>query len=149
MIAVHKRRRGAAMVETAIVLSTLLILLLGMFDLSLGVLRHNFLSDSARRLAREAVVHGRLAEADKTAWGTSTYVGTAADVSEIGDMVRPLLLTMNPEDVQVRVDWLSGSNEPGALVRVTITYTHAPMTSFVLGGADVELRAVSTMQIAH
>lgn len=141
-------RCGATMVETAIVLGTLLLLLLGMFDVALGVLRHNVISDAARRLARAAAVHGEMAENGMTTWGPTTYERTAADGSEMAATVRPLLITMQPEDVQLQIAWPDGSAEPGELVRVTVRYRHEPLVPLLVG-TNIELRAESTMLIAH
>ncbi len=60
------------MVEMAIVLLLFLTLVFGMLDLGLGVYRFNELSQAAREVAREAVVHGEYA--DKLGpWGPETF----------------------------------------------------------------------------
>ncbi len=55
------RRRGASMVEAAIILPVFLTLILGMLDLSTGVFRHQLVSQAARQGVRRAIVHGKLA----------------------------------------------------------------------------------------
>ncbi len=45
-------RRGASMVEAAIILPVFLTLILGMLDLSLGVFRHHVVSQAARQGVR-------------------------------------------------------------------------------------------------
>ena len=74
-------RRGAAMVETALVLNIYMLLILGTCDLGIAVHRNNTLSQAARHGARQASVHGALAAPSMAAWGPATYTGTAGDGS--------------------------------------------------------------------
>jgi hypothetical protein len=81
------------------------------FDLGLAAFRYNALAATARRVAREAVVHGGAAPPDRTAWGSGKYLGTAADVTEIAQSAAPLLATMPPSAVTIQVEWLDGNNQ--------------------------------------
>ena len=75
------------MVETAIVLSVYLMLILGTFDLGTATYRYNTLSQAARQGARQAIVHGSLASPAMTVWGPSTYNCTAGDGSAYAQAV--------------------------------------------------------------
>ncbi len=55
----NRRRRGAAVLETALVLPAFLIITLGTLDLGVGVFRYHVLAQVARHGARQAIVHGR------------------------------------------------------------------------------------------
>lgn len=143
-----RRRRGAALVEGALVLGTLLTLVLGMFDLSAAVHRHNLLSEAARRGAREAIVHGQQAAPARDVWGPSEYSVTADASSAIAETVRPLLVGMQPEDVTITLQWPDGSNKAPNRVRCRITTVYRPVTPFAIG-AEISLSATSTMPVAN
>ena len=142
-------RRGATIVESALVLTALALIVLGILDVGIAVLRYNALSDAARRLARAAIVHGAMAEPQHAAWGPAPFVATADDASEIAAAVRPWLIAAAPEDVSVQVEWIDGGNQPDQRVRVTLRYAHERFVPLLLGASPVPLEATSTMQIAH
>ena len=54
----HTRRRGATLLEAAIIIPVFLLFVLGTVDVGLAVLRYNILSQGARQGARTAMVHG-------------------------------------------------------------------------------------------
>src|ERR1700722_15022211 len=88
-------RRGVAAGEGAIVLRVFLLILFGMLDLGLLVLDYNTLSEAARRLARQAIVHGQMAAPAQSVWGPATVNGTAADGTEYATALSPELATFN------------------------------------------------------
>lgn len=144
----RKDRRGAVLVEGAVVLSVLLLLLFGILDLGLAVARHDVLAATARDVARAAIVRGAAATPELVAWGPATYSGTAADSSEIAQAVVASLAVMTPAEVAVDVTWPDGGNQEGNRVRVELRYVHQGLTLLGLGGG-LNLRAESTMQIVH
>ena len=83
------RRRGAVVVEGAIVLTSLIVILFGMLDLALLVLESNTLAEAARRLCRQAVVHGQMAAPRMTTWGPGSLTGTAGDGTEVALALAP------------------------------------------------------------
>lgn len=142
-------RRGAVVVEGAIVLNVILILLLGMFDLAIGVLRFNLVSEAARRGTRVAVVRGELSEPELTSWGPSTFNGTAADSSEIATIIRSSLVAFEPENVAITAEWPDGGNARHDRVRILVSYQHQPLIPFLYGADPIVLRGASTMRIQH
>ena len=147
----HKRtrRRGATLVETTLVTSAFMMLLLGMLDLGLGVMRHNTLSHAARQGARQAVVHGSLSSSP---WGSSAYGPVTADTNAaIPNAIRPHLTGMPPAEVNVSATWPDGGNaqEHQHRVQVTVNYAYTPMLTYIFGNFSVTLSATSTMYIAH
>lgn len=136
------------MVETALVLSVLLTLVVGMMDLAGAVYRHNLLSEAARRGAREAIVHGKLAAPVRTVWGPTRSSDTAATSSEIASLLAPLLVGMQPEEVIITLEWPDGSNAAPNRVRCRVATVYRPVSPFVLGG-EIPLSATSTMSIAN
>ena len=105
------RRRGATMVEAAIILPVFLTLILGMLDLSIGVFRHHVVSQAARQGVRHAIVHGKLGPPKKTAWGPAAYTGKGDASHEIATAINPYLAGLDPAQVDIQVQWIDGSNE--------------------------------------
>jgi hypothetical protein len=132
-----------------LVLAALTLIVMGILDVGIAVLRYNGLSDAARRLARCVIVHGAMAQPQHSVWGPEEYAATADDQSEIAAAVRPWLIAAAPEDVSIRVQWIDGDNQPNQRVRVTLQYAHERFVPLLFGGSPVPLEAVSTMQIAH
>jgi Flp pilus assembly protein TadG len=143
------RRRGAAVIEGAVVLSGLFVVLFGMLDLGLAVLEFNTLSEASRRLCRQAVVHGQMAAPQMTAWGPATVSGTASDGTQYAQALSPELATFELSNVKYTINWPDGSNRYDDRVQVTVTYKYQPMMPFVLGSSAVPLQAVTTMQVGH
>lgn len=142
-------RSGVTLVENAIVLSMLAMTIFCMLDLGLAVLRYNTLSEAARRLAREASLHGELAAPERPIWGTETHEGNAADDSEFAEVIATKLVTIDPADVAMQIDWIDGGNAVGDRVRVRLIYLHNTMIPLFLGGGIWELSATSIMRIVH
>ncbi len=153
-------RRGATIVEMAIVLLTFLTLVLGMLDLGLGVARYNSLAHAARQGARQAIVHGSMADR-LGVWGPATVefslsasppsiVLPSTDAADIAAFIQPTLVHFNPAEVTVKVKWESG-NEFGQPVTVTLSAPYRPMMTFIFGNSvsPIKLTAESTMSIAH
>tara|TARA_R110002072_G_scaffold13481_2_gene56878 strand:- start:83216 stop:83674 length:459 start_codon:yes stop_codon:yes gene_type:complete len=143
------QRRGAVVIEGAVVLSVILILLLGMLDLAMGVLRFNLVSEAARRGTREAIVRGELSEPERASWGPSTFNGSAADSSEIATTIRSALVALEPANVSITAEWPDGGNAMNDRVRILVSYQHQPIVPFLFGTEPIVLRGASTMRIQH
>jgi Flp pilus assembly protein TadG len=145
----NRKRRGTSLVETSLVIVVFLTLILGTLDLGLGVLRNNALSQAARQMARQAVVHGSLSSSP---WGPGAYGPVAAsDTGAIATALQPYLIGMDPANVTVTVTWPDGGNAPdqGNRVRVALSTPYQPMMTFLFGNPTYTLTATSTMAIAH
>jgi hypothetical protein len=146
------RRRGAAMVETAVTILLVLMLIFAMLDLGLAVFRHQMLSFAARRAVREVIVHGEYA--DKLGkWGPETVGGPGVSVSSLDHPIQALLISsltgLNPAEVEVQIEWPEGNNKYRSPVRMSLSTTYTPMTTFILPNLSLPLTASSTMPIAH
>lgn len=142
-------RSAAAALETAIVLSVFVTLVLGMFDFGLVVLNRNNLEAAACRLARAAIVHGDNSDAAFDPWGPEAFEGIADDGSEPAEVVAPILAVMPKHNVHFHVEWPDGTNSVGRRVRVTLSYNHAPLFAGLFGTSTWNLQAVSVMRIQH
>lgn len=143
-----RRRRGVTVVESAIVLAVCLLLLLGMLELSLALIRHTVVCEAARRVARTAVVHGSRCGTSGP-WGPTAVSITAADSHPAAAAAEPVLMTLDPADVQIDLSWPDGINRCDGRVRVTVHYTHHPIVPIPGWYDELDLRAESTMRIAH
>lgn len=137
------------MVECAVVLSVWLLVVFTALDLGLAVFRNNTLSESARRLARQAIVHGSQSSPEATPWGPEDYTGTAADETEIAAAALSMLATMEPENVSIEVQWPDGGNDPDQRIHVSLTYEHQLLIPFARFGGPMQLRGDCVMRIVH
>lgn len=137
------------MVEMAIILNVFILLVLGMLDLGLATYRFNAISEAARQGARHAIVRGSLAAPAMTAWGPSTYTGTAGDGSVYAQAVSPMLAGFILDDVTIRIEWPDGGNSLQQRVRYTVTTEYRPIVTAFFSNNSYTQRAASTMPIAH
>jgi TadE-like protein len=140
-------RRGATMVEAALILTAFLILVLGMLDIGIAVVREQILSQAARQGARAAIVHG---SRSFSPWGPSQYGPASASSADAkAQVIANYLAGIDPSTVNVTYQWLDGSNLVEARVQVTLTAAWTPIVQSFFGNNSVTLSASSTMPIAH
>lgn len=141
----HPRRRGAAVLESAMLLPVVVLLLAGLIVGGFGVFHQQQLLCMAQEAARFASVHGA-----QRSFDTDDEPATADGIRAAA--VVPLAAGMDPAAVAVRVqlvrtgpgtveDWDASRKEAKSLnangeyvtnfVRVTVTYTYDP--GFLLG----------------
>jgi hypothetical protein len=147
------RRRGATIIEMALVLPVFLSLTIGMLDLGIAVFRQHALGHAARQAARLAVVHGEMADR-LGIWGPpeqpSLVQGTAdTDFHEIAPTIRPLLSEFDLSSVNVAMEWVDGNNDLGSKLQVRLTTEHHFLFAWIIGLGSITLEGSSTMQIAH
>lgn len=143
------RRRGAALVEGAFVLSVLIVILFTILDLGLLTVRQMALSEGARRVARAAAVRGAKATGHLSTWGPADMEIDGASTGGPSDVLRPILVAMDPAQVSVRLRWPDGDFQTDDRVRVELSYAHQPMMPFVLGNAPIVLTSTSVVRIHH
>jgi hypothetical protein len=150
-------RRGAAVLELAIILPVFIVLTFGILDLGVGMFRYHVLANAARQAARRAIVHGEHANAIIKPWGPPTINVLASDdgtpivdghdVAGYPDGIQSLLVGCNLEETTIKLEWIDGSNALQKQVRATVTSPYTPLA--LLSLHTVTLQASSTMQIAH
>jgi hypothetical protein len=143
-----RSRGGATMVEAALILTAFLILVLGLLDFGIAVLRDHILSQAARQGVRAAIVHGSRANV-LGPWGPSTWAGNANSADPKAQAIAPYLGGIDPSTVNVTYEWTGGSNVTESPVRVTVSTTWTPIVQSFFGNQPVTLSASSTMPIAH
>ena len=138
-------RRGASLVEAAIILSILLTLIFGMIDLGLGVMRFNMISHAAREGVRQAMVNGQYSVRP---WFPGTWAASSLG-QPVVDATSPQLIGCDLTHTTIRIDWVDGTNEIEKRVRVTIDTTYQPFMTSLFGTGELRLEAVSTSRFAH
>jgi Flp pilus assembly protein TadG len=126
--------RGSSLAEFAVVVPILMLLALGIVDLSRGVMVYNTLSHATREGARYASV--RSSKSDDPA----TLTKVAADI-------RQYAANLDPDQVGVVAVWPSG-NVPGAHVTIDTTYPFETVTPFIPVGA-VTIKSHSEATITY
>jgi Flp pilus assembly protein TadG len=149
------RRRGATVVECAIIYPITFLLMLGLIIGGLGVFRYQEISSVAREGARWASVHGyqSAAEASSTGVGTPT---TASDVYTNAIKPQADAANLDPPSLSYSVSWADASQAPTYYdytnnvwrtntVTVKVTYQWIPEA--YLGG--ITLTSTSVMPISY
>jgi Flp pilus assembly protein TadG len=170
----NRRRRGATVVECAIIFPTTFLLILGLIVGGLAIFRYQETAALARAGARYASTHGNQYRRDAS-WGTGT-AGTAAgtsngyiwyttdptaaqgtDTSWTGNIydsaVRPNIIGLDPAFITFQVGWPPVINQPnnpdnwpGSTVSVTVTYQWLPEFFFI---GPITLTSTSSMPITN
>jgi Flp pilus assembly protein TadG len=150
------KRRGAAVVEFAVIGPVVMLLLIGFAVLTMGVFRYQQVAYLARQGARYASTHGaqyrvdsELPPGDEAVWTT--------DVRESG--ILPWIAAMNPDQLTTTVSWSAGNNKANAAntaagsestidnsVTVTVAYNWLPEA--FLGG-PIQLTSTVTMPMHY
>jgi Flp pilus assembly protein TadG len=123
-------RRGAMAIEFGFALPVLILITVGLIDVSMLLWSTSTIENAAAEGARYAIVHGAQAESPKTDVEIETYTRTQA----VGVPATALA---------VDVTW-QPSNQSGSRVTVVLDYTH----NFLIGGL-VGLDPVSITKTAR
>jgi Flp pilus assembly protein TadG len=130
-------RRGASLVEFALVAPVLLLLVIGLVVAGLGVFRYQQVASLAREGARYASVRGW-----KYQQVTGNPAATPADV--YNNAILPGSVALDPTSLGYNVTW-SPDNKQGSTVSVQVTYQWLPEVFF--GG--VTLGSTSTVTMSY
>lgn len=150
------RRKGAALVEFAIVGPLLLLLLIGFAVLATGVFRYQQIAYLAREGARYASTHGaqyradqRLPEGDQEVW--------TQDI--LDNAILTQMTALDPSRLTVSASWTTGDNRANAgdrsddfrstinnSVTVTVSYQWSP-EAYV--ARPITLSSTTTMPMAY
>ncbi|MFN7767519.1 MAG: TadE/TadG family type IV pilus assembly protein [Planctomycetaceae bacterium] len=141
-------RNGAALIETAGVLLTWIVLLVGTLDLGLVLLRHTVSQNLASKAARLAAVRGANSSPEVTPWGPATVVVTLDQAHPVANLLRSCTGGLSPDQFQVRLEWPDGDNgrEHRVTVRVTTSQTTA-LTGLLPGNGTVPLQITTMARI--
>jgi Flp pilus assembly protein TadG len=107
-----RRRRGATLVEAALVFLVFAVLIAGIMELGVIGFAANAITFSAHRAARFGSLRGSAS-------------GHAASQADIQASARSFAAPLNPANLTVAVIWLP-DNQPGSSVQVTVSYSLRP-----------------------
>jgi hypothetical protein len=152
----YRNRRGVSLVEAGVTTAALTTLMLGMVDMGVGIFRMHVISEAARQGARQASVHGTLADPTPPKsgllgqWGPTTVGPVAANSgnTQVAGML-PYLHGVDLSTTQITFQWPDGNNNVESRVEVTVTATWTPIMTSLFGASAYTLSASSTMPIAH
>ena len=113
------RDRGQAVAEFSLAIIVFLMLLMGVFDLGMGIYKYNGVSEAAREIARVASVH------------PGTPLGTSAEIASVVATQKGLIPGLTVTGITC-VD-ISGAPVAGTClspnwVSVTVTSPYSPVT---------------------
>lgn len=134
----QSRRRGATLVETAVVVSLTMLLLVGITDVGIMVWSYNVIGEAAREGARTAVVHGSK---------SGQPFGPSANDTNVDQAVRNYSFGLAQNDFVVTSSWPDGNNKPYSRVTVQVTYTYRPVGMLNLG--TIKMQSATTMMMCH
>jgi Flp pilus assembly protein TadG len=154
------QRRGALLVESAIIYPALFLLLFGLIVGGLGIFRHQQVACQAREATRWASVRG-------ARYAKETGQPSPTQDQILQNVVTPLSASMDPTKLGIRVEWIdatsgaaipwdqaskapTGKTQSGDRVsnrvRATITYQWWPEV-FLTG--PINLKSVSEFPMAY
>jgi hypothetical protein len=110
--------------------------------------RYNALCEGARRAARTAMVHGDAASR-LGPLGPASMVFAADDSNSVATAVRNVLMTMDPAEVQIQLEWPDGFNTTDDRVKATLSYEHRSILPSFLGIVSFDFKTTSVMAIEH
>jgi Flp pilus assembly protein TadG len=139
---------GSSLVEFSLVSVMLVLLLLGVVEISRMVLVYTAIANATRAGARYAIVHG----SDRTGSGVDGPSGSG-DYSQVRTVVRNFagaapLDTSKLTDARITVTY-SPSNTPGSNVTVKVTYPYDPWVNYFVPLGSVTLSSMSRGVITY
>jgi Flp pilus assembly protein TadG len=104
----RQQRRGAALVEAAIVYPVLFVLILGIVMVGIAVFRYQQVAHAAREGARWAAVHGYTYGQEGASATPTRTAATAADI--FTNAIQPQIAGMQASGVTYSVSWTTGTS---------------------------------------
>lgn len=130
-------RPAATLVESAVVLSALMIIIVGFLVMALGVFRYQQIAALAREGARYASVRG-------TRYEMATGNAAATPQQIYDNAILPKAVALDPSELTYSVTW-SPDKRQGSLVTVRLSYHWLPEALFGSG----TLTSTSSMRISY
>jgi Flp pilus assembly protein TadG len=144
-----KSQCGQSAVEFALMISVLVLLLVGMLELTMFVYTYSVLADAAKEGVRYAIVHGASVsgatsgDASSAPWPACTTQASGSLLTTVQTYAAASL--HHPSSMHVYACYPDGSNKPGNAVQVSVNYLYQPL--FGLGWPKVNVAANSAGRI--
>lgn len=118
---IQRHQNGQAMVEFALIIPLLVLVLMGIFDLGLGIYSYNVVASAAREGAR----YGTLQPTNTSGIQTQTTANTAGlDPSRLSTP------TVECLDQNLAIVTCTTDYRTSPYIRVSVTYTYQPLTIY-------------------
>lgn len=147
-------QRGQSAIEFALTIVMLVVLLVGMLELTMFVYTYSVLADAAKEGVRYAIVHGASGTTPagpsglpqtSASWGTCSSSDSGSD-SVVSAVKHYAALSLHSTTaINVFVCYPDKSNSPGSAVEVSVNYLYQPL--FGLGWPKVNVAANSAGRI--
>lgn len=147
-------QRGQSAIEFALTIVILVVLLVGMLELTMFVYTYSVLADAAKEGVRYAIVHGASGTSPSgpsgvpqpsASWGACNSSDSGSD-SVVSAVQRYAALSLHSTStINVYVCYPDKSNTPGSAVEVKVNYLYQPL--FGLGWPKVNVAANSAGRI--
>ena len=124
----RQRERGATLVEFAIVAVLLFVVIFAVIDIERMLLVYTTMTHSADAGVRYAIVHG----SKRSGTGPDGPSGPGANPTEVVNVVKNYagMGLLDVSRVTVNVTYPNASNDPGKLVKVSISYPFDPFSVY-------------------
>jgi len=122
-----RRDEGANLVEFSLIALMFFVVLLGIVEMGRLVLVYTSVANASRAGARYAIVHG----GTRTGSGVTGPSGPG-NTSQVETTVKNFASVglLDTSRLTITVGYPNGSNTPGSLVSVTVTYPYDPFISY-------------------
>ena len=147
-------QRGQSAIEFALMIVILVVLLVGMLELTMFVYTYSVLADAAKEGVRYAIVHGASGTSPagptglpqtSASWTTCSSSDSGSD-SVVSAVQHYAALSLHSTSaISVSVCYPDKSNSPGSAVEVSVNYLYQPL--FGLGWPKVNVAANSAGRI--
>ncbi|GAA4436369.1 TadE/TadG family type IV pilus assembly protein [Bremerella cremea] len=134
---IRDHRRGATLVEGALVMMILFVTLFGIFDFGLAVVRQNMLDEAAYRLARAGAIRGEDSQLDQ--WGPVTIESVLGDEPDLLSVIGPANYLIDTRLVNVRMAWEEGMATTNSELTVTLQYNQPLLLGGLWGVPSIPL----------
>jgi Flp pilus assembly protein TadG len=134
------RRRGATMVEMAIVCSVFMMLLMGVMEFGRAMWAREVITSAAREGARYAVVHGA---------NSANPSGPGQNDPKVDAQVRRHCYGLDGSRLTITSSWPLGRNDNSSTVKIEVRYVFVSAAGALIGRRETPMRAASEMLIAR
>jgi Flp pilus assembly protein TadG len=139
-------RRGSALVEFVAVVFLLVMTMFSSIEIERMFLVYTTLANAARAGSRYAIVHGTTRPNDGTVDGRS---GPADNPPQVVAVIKNFasMGMLNTANLNIKVHYPAGTNNPGDAVTVTVKYTYDPLISSYFNPLQATLGTTTWGQI--
>lgn len=139
-------RRGATLVETALVLMMLFVMVFGIFEFGMTAVRQNILDEAAHRLARAAAIRGE--DSSMGNWGPAAISSTLDEQADFIAEVGPAAYMLDASQVNVEMSWQNDMATTNSELTVQVTCQQSLLLGSLWGMDSVLLssRAVERIE---